>query len=106
MRLKNITPENEENLVGASSQKVLNMQNLPPALTAELSRFADRNCLVAIENSYEAVCERCLKAHALRTAKAMNLSAEVLESIKELFGDVIGHNGYYQDQEKIVKIKR
>lgn len=102
MRLTNKTPEEEENTAEAS----FTLPKVPNELKAELDRFSDRNCLVALENSYDGVCLSCLKAHALAEAKRMNLSKKLLESLKESFEGKIGHNGYYMDQGKMIRVKR
>ncbi len=102
MRLKTITKQEEENIEEAS----LSLPKLPKKLKAELDRFTDRNCIVALENSYDAVCEQCLKAHALSEAKKLSLPQKIIESINKSFSCKTGHNGYYMDQDKIVKIKR
>lgn len=109
MRLLNKTTKEEENIAGASSAGFSDSQlfsKLPKPLREELNRFTDRNCLVALENSYEAVCEQCLKAHLLAEAKKMNIPKKLIESIKDSFEGKIGHNGYYMDQDKVIRIKR
>jgi hypothetical protein len=102
MRLLNKLTKEEENIAEAS----FSLPKIPKQLKEELDRFSDRNCLVALENSYEAVCEQCLKAHLLAEAKKMNLSKKLTESIKDSLKGKIGHNGYYMDQDKIIRIKR
>lgn len=102
MRLKTLTTNEQENIEAAS----FSLPKIPKNLKHELDRFADRNCLVALENSYDGVCLSCLKAHALAEARKMNLPDKVINAIKESFAGRIGHNGYYQDQDKIVRIKR
>ena len=103
MRL-NKTIQEEKEKIGITSPP--NLSSLPSSLKEELNRFADRNCLVALENSFDGVCLSCLKAHALASARSMNLSKKIVESIKTAFEGKIGHNGYYMDKEKLIRIKR
>lgn len=102
MRLTNKTPEEEENTAEAS----FTLPKVPANLKAELDRFSDRNCLVALENSYDGVCLSCLKAHALAEARKLNLSPKAIDAIKDSFDGKIGHNGYYMDQDKMIRVKR
>ncbi len=103
MRLTKTIQEQEETIETASPPKI---SFLPSLLKEELNRFADRNCLVALENSYDGVCLSCLKAHALSEAKKLNLPKNKIESIKASFDGRIGHNGYYMDKDKLIRIKR
>jgi hypothetical protein len=103
MRLTKTIQEDEEKIETTS---LPNLSSLPSSLKEELTRFADRNCLVALENSFDGVCLSCLKAHALAEAKKFNLTKSLIESIKTSFDGRIGHNGYYMDKDKLIRIKR
>lgn len=103
MRLTKTIQEEEETAETASP---LNLSSFPSSLKEELVRFADRNCLVALENSFDGVCLSCLKAHALSEAKKLNLPKSSVESIKTSLEGKTGHNGYYMDKDKMIRIKR
>lgn len=94
------------NLTSKQGVKKPEITSLPKSIKEELDRFADRNCVVALEDSYEAACEQCLKAHALKHAKEMKLSKKEVETIHAIFNCKIGHHGFYSDRDKMIRIKK
>ena len=71
---------------------------MPDELISELEEFSFRN---QIEGKY---CERCLKAHAIKTAREMGLNGTTRKVIENIFNCETGHNGYYLDKEEIKEI--
>ena len=57
-----------------------------------------------IETSKKLCCNKCLKAHFIEKTKTLNLKKENLKIFEKLFNCKAGHNGYYLDQERVVKI--
>ena len=84
--------------------------SIPAALYREARSFISRNSLAIIcpvlnEKKLEnECCPHCLKAHLLKTADEMNLGKAIHEIVLELPEYRIGHDGYYLDGEKLVKI--
>lgn len=74
---------------------------IPDELIFEIEDFSLRNSLV---NSPSITCCRCLKAHALKQAKEKGLSKSAVEFLGEVFDCTEGHNGYYLDKGRLVKI--
>ncbi|MBX4196021.1 hypothetical protein KW805_00330 [Candidatus Pacearchaeota archaeon] len=79
---------------------------LPSALLEEMKEFMERNTLAVSRQAGKKkihCCTRCLKAHALKTAKEMNfLYLEKL--IDRIIEAEAGHNGYYMDEDDLIKI--
>jgi hypothetical protein len=75
-----------------------------------MEQFSHRNMLSeVIDSKYltsqpKEVCPQCLKAHALHHASLLGLPAESLDFLSKLLPGKPGHNGYYLDSGKIVKI--
>ena len=82
----------------------LDGSGFPDALVKELKKFSDRNYIALGDNAFCALCESCLKAHALRTAEKLRLNEEVLGKINKLFNCNAGHNGYYLDKTKLIHL--
>ena len=79
---------------------------IPDDLISELESFAERNRISQREfGTFDAApyCPRCLKAHAIRTAKTMGMDKEYLTVLNDFFDCEAGHNGYYMDGEEILE---
>ncbi len=89
----------------------LNKVFIPDSLIAEMEQFASRNMLSNIigkeflTEEPKEVCPSCLKAHALMHASRLGLPRESREFLDSILPGNKGHNGYYLDGEKIVKIE-
>ena len=101
MRLKIIKQKGGKMIEGG-----IQIKNIPDKLTDELNHFIKRNSLVFLHlpNTANGICKRCLKAHAIRKAQEMNLHKWIICSISEKFDCEAGHNGYYLDKSKLIKI--
>lgn len=84
---------------------------LPDNLIGEMESFTERNSLVNMKVSKQNgkaelnhCCPRCLKAHALKTGKEIGLDNISLFFISRLFNCKSGHDGYYLDENNLVKI--
>lgn len=49
-------------------------------------------------------CLRCLKAHALNVARQKKLDKEAVSYLHESLLEEEGHEGYYLDEDKLIKI--
>lgn len=85
---------------------------LPDNLIAELEEFISRNVVIKLEaetprTSLELgkCCIRCLKAHAIRRGMETGLDKVSLAFLEGLFDCETGHDGYYLDSDKLVKIE-
>lgn len=86
----------EYKIVGLSKGIVI-----PDNLVAEADKFINRNI---VENSNFECCLRCLKAHVLKKAAEMSLTDEQIYFLGNIFPGEAGHDGYYLDNEKLIKI--
>jgi hypothetical protein len=82
---------------------------LPESIVKECERFCKRNLLMEFgekkgSKEFFGCCERCLKAHLIFTARSFGFGKEVLGKISKAFGCERGHDGYYLDGEKVVKL--
>jgi hypothetical protein len=82
------------------------IENFPSDLLKEIEDFAARNAILSVRDkngtSY-ICCMDCLKAHALKKARKMKFEGARKIIDKELkFAE--GHNGYYLDRGKVIKI--
>jgi hypothetical protein len=72
--------------------------------------YAEKNDLVKSVfyidemNSLYKCCPNCLKAHALVKARELGVEEETINSLSKLFKGEIGHNGYYLDEDELIKI--
>lgn len=83
------------------------LSRLPAGLMREALSFAKRNSLGIIKYDKENinnVCPRCLKAHLMKKAEEKDLDKAVVEVLVNLGEYEMGHNGYYMDKEKVIKI--
>ena len=70
------------------------------ALIKELKRFVESNSIHEGQ-----CCKRCLKAHALKTAKELGMNQESVRFIDILYTHEAGHMGYYMDEEELIRIE-
>jgi len=72
----------------------------------ELDAFCHRNNLKHDNENREKVicCPSCLKAHAMKIAEMHNLDEDSIEFIMDILEGEIGHDGYYLDNEELLKI--
>ncbi|MBI3334131.1 hypothetical protein HYZ97_01475 [Candidatus Pacearchaeota archaeon] len=49
-------------------------------------------------------CERCLKAHAMKTAQEIGLDSRILRCLEQALPGETGHDGYYLNHEELIKI--
>lgn len=81
----------------------------PDDFIEELRKFSKKNAILheysihGNKKKSSVCCTRCLKAHALNICKRENLR-EAEKIIEGAFEVEAGHNGYYLDSEKVVKI--
>ncbi|MBX4212160.1 hypothetical protein KW787_01745 [Candidatus Pacearchaeota archaeon] len=71
-----------------------------------MKKFVARNIVVSSStplNEKIHCCPRCLKAHAIKMAEEMNF-LHVNKTIKRLIKGEVGHDGYYLDQDELIRI--
>lgn len=78
-------------------------------LQLKLQSFIARNAFIVKQAPDRAigemkVCNKCLKAHAYRLGKEMEISNESLHKIMKMIPGDIGHEGYYVDEEDLIKL--
>ena len=83
--------------------KSLEGSGFPEAFVKEIKKFSDRNCLSLGDDAY-ALCDSCLKAHALKTAEKLGLDRGISKKISKIIDCDAGHNGYYLDKEGIIEL--
>ncbi|HLF53918.1 MAG TPA: hypothetical protein VI544_01950 [Candidatus Nanoarchaeia archaeon] len=98
MRLKKTQKKRGKNL-----DRLLSIKNFPTSLKNELINFTRRNSLISFPKQKVVVCDRCLKAHALKKAQEFNLEKDILDSILKM-QEESGHHGYYMDKKRIIEI--
>jgi hypothetical protein len=82
---------------------------LPDLLIEELEAFTHRNALAKEYDSknhkdVHVCCQQCLKAHALKKARELNLHPKLVVFLEKIFEGEIGHNSYYTDSENLIKL--
>lgn len=82
---------------------------IPFSLLKEIEKFKKRNCLIAGFNSKIAgiksvCCEQCLKAHILAKVRDFGLDSPLNETINVLFKCETGHNSYYLDEGRLLRV--
>lgn len=70
-------------------------------LIGEAEDFIRRN--LKEENHYHC-CQRCLKAHLIKKADELELGGRVKRFINRMISGEAGHNGYYMDGDKLIRI--
>ena len=78
-------------------------------LIKDISSFMQRNNLAVPsaptkEVGQPIVCERCLKAHSLKRAQELSLPRAIVNMIENRFDCPVGHDGYYIDEDELIKI--
>jgi len=82
----------------------------PMEFLDELEYFCNNNTTQVIVETegekivWEFVCLRCLKAHAIRVAGEMGFQGSTLKFINKSVKGEIGHDGYYLNRNKLIKI--
>lgn len=81
---------------------------IPDNLIAEIESFIKRNTLVIRKDAVTGgkvhhCCHHCLKAHALKIASEIGLDEAALNYIDSIFDCIAGHDGYYLDEEELIK---
>ncbi|MEK6910675.1 MAG: hypothetical protein AABW82_02775 [Nanoarchaeota archaeon] len=81
----------------------------PDTLISEMENYAERNILIDDSVMNEAspmhkCCPNCLKAHTLVKASELGVEEETIESLSSSFKGEIGHNGYYLDEDELIKL--
>ena len=77
-------------------------------LIKDINSFIQRNILAVSsaptkEFGQPIVCERCLKAHALKRAQELDLPRTIVNLIENRFDCPLGHDGYYIDEDELIK---
>lgn len=72
-------------------------------LLKEIERFSGRNAIPVGQNENHC-CERCLKAYLVKRISEGRLSMDNFLPINILFPCETGHNGYFMDNDNLVKI--
>lgn len=94
--------------INSQKDRLIRRMSLPDEFLRDLEDFEKRNSLVepkAAHTHQEGVCcIRCLKAYALDRAKKMHLDCSSVAPLFVLMGGETGHNGYYEDNGKIVAL--
>ncbi|MBS3071542.1 hypothetical protein J4408_00975 [Candidatus Pacearchaeota archaeon] len=84
--------------------------NIPEALLEEIEDFTERNSLAIVGHTVKnhlpihKCCDRCLKAHLIKTAKTLELDKNLLRKIEVAFNCETGHDEYYIDEGELKKI--
>ncbi|MAG38292.1 hypothetical protein CMI45_02815 [Candidatus Pacearchaeota archaeon] len=82
-------------------------------LIDEIKKYANKNSFVfdsySIHDNEDVTvkvcCIKCLKAHALAKAKELELNSDLIRVLEEVFNCDTGHNGYYLNREKAIKVE-
>lgn len=82
----------------------------PDELINEMEEYAKRNDLVKSDvyiqdSSIHKCCPSCLKAHALVKARELGVKEDTINHLTKFLKGEIGHDGYYLDEEELIKIK-
>ena len=101
-------------LMGEVGKLILKIQkgeeqglHIPGNLIDEINAFVSRNSLTYSTNGGKKVdvcCYNCLIAHIIKKAEEIELSHEKVAFLGEVLAGGLGHNGYYMDKGKIIKI--
>ena len=98
--------EHATSLEGTGGKIILH--GLPDDLLVELENFAKRNACAVSEvegGKIHHCCVKCLKAYALKKAKEIQLDEKRTSWLIDLFGEEAeGHEGYYIDEEELVRV--
>ncbi len=90
--------------------KLTKIADVPNLLIKEADSFMKRNSLAVVacnihnkEHVHEC-CPCCLEAHLVRKAKELDLDNDHKEAIRKIFECEIGHNGYYLDKGRLIRV--
>ena len=82
----------------------------PDSLIREIENYVKRNEIIKevyiedFDNLYKC-CPSCLKAHTLKKAREIGLDNLSIHLLANIFEGEIGHNGYYLDEEELIKFE-
>ncbi len=85
------------------------LTNFPVSLVKEAKSFMERNSLAVVACNIEdkelihECCPNCLQAHLLKRAKEKGYIEESA-IIQDIFEFDIGHDGYYIDKGKLLRV--
>ncbi len=82
----------------------------PDVLINEMEEYAQRNELLDSnvyiqDNSIHKCCPSCLKAHTLAKARELEVEEDTITYLTKFLKGEIGHNGYYLDEDELIKIE-
>jgi hypothetical protein len=83
---------------------------VPGELLLEMETFTERNALAIIANKVKdrtplyRCCVNCLKAYAVNIVKKFEMGGDVEDVISKVLECESGHDGYYIDEGKLIKI--
>lgn len=90
--------------------KRYSVKNFSCTIVRQAEEFIGRNAIVPgieMDNvilSKPICCPRCLKAYVLEEAAREGLKKEQVDTLALIIPGKIGHEGYYMDDGKVVKI--
>ena len=92
-------------LLKKKAQGLLEGVFVSDALISEIDSFASRNNTANSENGeLHTACPSCLKAHAIAKARELGLDQLSIEYIDKILEGEIGHQGYYLDEDNLIKL--
>src|SRR3989344_1864721 len=97
-------------IIDFSNKKEGLSELIPDSFMLELDKFVIRNTIAEVKVSSDGkkkinhCCGRCLKAHAIKLANEFGLGSDSFNLIYNVFKEEKGHNGYYLDGDKLIKI--
>ena len=98
-------------LIGANVLgKIDYLTRLPVKIMKEAQLFIKRNSLAVVAYTIDEkapihkCCENCLGAHLMRKADSLGLDNKAKENIVKAFDNHIGHEGYYLDKGRLVRV--
>jgi hypothetical protein len=82
----------------------------PDELINEMEEYAQRNEILDSniyiqDNSIHKCCPNCLKAHTLAKARELGVQEATINNLARFLKGETGHNGYYLDQDELIKIE-
>lgn len=92
-------------LLRHKANALMNRILIPDKLISELEEFTLRNNVAKPKGELHTSCPHCLKAHAIKTAMDLELDEDAITFIdKILEGNKDGHDGYYLDDDVLIKL--
>ena len=73
---------------------------IPNELIDSLKDFVERNPSPGTNQC----CPKCFKAYALKKLGEMKLNSRTRRFVESLYECDVGHDGYYLDEDKLVKV--